>query len=254
MSVRLPSVVHHVRWGSRSGRVLIPARRLTGTVVIPPLSARDGMLVSSRADLLRLGAWIRMAAVSPHSIVYIPCRSNGHPAVSWSRVKAPVDLVIVRSDAGLRPSVWKAVRGQLRHGRPALLRAPQPRRRALDHRWEWTGPHQVRMTEYAATLLVTSTARSLLDLGDTATEAGDLIATSRQIHRHGSAHLIGVTGALDTTTGADLEFDIVGHDPLFHRRAHALWRRSPAVVDRARAAAPAPQRRSTHRRAVTVRS
>jgi hypothetical protein len=251
--LRLPAVVHHVRWGNRSGRVLTPARRLTGTVVVPPLSARDGMLVSSRADLLRLGAWVRLAAVSPHSIVYIPCRSNRHSAACWHGAAEPVDLVIVRSDAGLRPSAWKAVRGQLGRGRPGLLRAPQPRQRTPYRHWEWTGPDQIRMTEHAATLIVASTARALLDLGDTVTDAGDLVATSRQIHRHGLAHLIGVSDARDAD-GMELEFDLVGHDPLFHRRANRGRLRSPAAVARSRTPEPTPRRRAAHHRAIMVRS
>jgi hypothetical protein len=215
--LRLPAHVHQVRWGNRSGRVLTPARPLTNTRVVSP-SNWNGMLIGSRADLLRLGAWIRIAAVSPHSVVHIPCRLNPRPLASVCGSPSPVDLVIVRSDAGLRPSAWKAVRGQLRHGRPAVFQAPEARPEKPYRQWEWTGHRVIRMSEHAATLILTAPARSLLDLGDTVTEAGELIAGSRDIHRHGQAYLIGLTGMLSGGGSNSHEFDIVGDDPLFHKR------------------------------------
>jgi hypothetical protein len=216
--LRLSAHVYQVRWDSRRARVLVPARPLTGTAVISPLSARNGMLVSSRADLLRLGGWIRIAAVSAHSIVHIPCGSNPNPYAGWCDASSPVDLVIVRSDTALRPSAWKAVRSQLRHSRPAVLQAPQARPQKPYRHWEWSEQRLIRMTEHAATLVVSAPAWSLLDLGDTVTEAGEQVANSRDIHRHGQAHLVGLAGVLSGGGSNPHEFDIVGSDPLFHKR------------------------------------
>jgi hypothetical protein len=223
--LRLPADVHHVRWGNRIGRVLVPARPLTGTAVISPLSTRNGMLISSQADLLQLGAWIRSAAVSPHSIVHIPCRSNPNPFGGWCEAPSLVDLVIVRSDAGLRPSAWKAVRGQLRHGQPSVFKSPEARPAKPYRQWEWTRQRLIRMTENAGTLILIAAAWSLLDLGDTVTQAGELVPGSRDIHRHGQAHLIGLAGVLAGSGSNPHEFDIVGNDPLFHKRERARQRR-----------------------------
>lgn len=222
LTLLLPARVHQVRWRGRDGRVLAPARPLTGIVVISPVTQRNGMLVGSRADLLRLGAWIRMAAVSPHSIVYVACRSNPHPFGGWREAPDLADLVIVRSDVGLRPSAWKSVRAQLRSGHPGRLRAPEPRPEEPYRQWVWTTRRQIAFAEHAATLVLTAPAPSLLELGDTVTAAGDLIAGSRDIHRHGQAHLVGLAPILRGGGDYPHEFDIVGHDPLFHkRRIHA---------------------------------
>lgn len=184
------------------------------------------MLISSRADLLRLGAWIRIAAVSPHSILHIPCRSNPHPFAGGCDPPSLVDLVIVRSDAGLRPSAWKAVRGRLRLGRPAVFQAPHARPEKPYRQWEWTKQRLIRMAEHAGTLILTAPGWSLLDLGDTVTEAGELVAGSRDIHRHGQAHLVGLAGMLSGGGSNPHEFDIVGNDPLFHRRELLKRRRA----------------------------
>jgi hypothetical protein len=228
--------------------VLTPACRLTGTTVIPPLSARQGMLVSSRADLLRLGAWIRVAAVSPHSIVHIGCRSSRHACGGHGELPGLVDLVVVRSDVGLRPSAWTALRNRLRCGRPALLQAPRAGQPMVWQPWDRTGPHLIGLAEYAATLILTGSPRALLDLGDTVTGAGNLVAVSRDIHRHGQAHLVSLAGMFrggaSSGRGQSPEFDIVGDDPLFHTGGRAAWHRSRRAVTAgagARAGASVPR-------------
>jgi hypothetical protein len=161
--MRLSAHVYQVRWDSRRARVLVPARPLTGTAVISPLSAK-------------MAYW---SAPGP---------------------------------------IWKAVRSQLRHSRPAVLQAPQARPQKPYRHWEWSKQRLIRMTEHAATLVVAAPAWSLLDLGDTVTDAGEQVASSRDIHRHGQAHLIGLTSVLSGGGSNPHEFDIVGSDRLFHKR------------------------------------
>jgi hypothetical protein len=58
-----------------------------------------GALISSRADLLCLGALFRLAAVSPRSAVFLPLLANDrrHPSVShWATNQGLADLLIMR--------------------------------------------------------------------------------------------------------------------------------------------------------------
>lgn len=194
--MRLSVIAHPVAHRAPLHRVLVPAARLRDTRV-GSTDHRCVPLTGSRADLLRLGALVRLAAVSRHSAVHVPLGTGP-------------DLVVVRRDAGLRPSAWPEVRAEVRRSRarPAATRTPAPRPPRAET------SERVVLTEYAATAFLVGDARSLFLVGDTLTRAGEALASSRWVHRRGVAHLDGLTSAFG---GPDDELDIVGQDPIFHR-------------------------------------
>jgi hypothetical protein len=180
-------------------RVLVPAAPLRNLWVRPP-EPIIGMatVTGTRADLLRLGALVRMGDARP------------------------VDLLVVRRDVGLRPSGWPGVRRALRRStaRPGRFTTPPARTDEVWREWEWTGSHRITLAEHASTLVVSSTGRSLHRLGDLFTEAGELVAADREIHRHGHAHL---TGLRTVFTEPDVALDVYGRDPIFHK---SRWAKS----------------------------
>lgn len=221
--MRLSVIAHPVVRHAPLHRVLVPAARLRNLWVRPPEPVVGVAAVTgSRADLLRLGALVRLAATSRHSALFVPARDNVPVEELWRMGHArPVDLLVVRRDVGLRPSAWPAVRRALRRStaRPGRFTTPPARADEVWRRWEWTGPHRIALAEHASTLVVSSTGRSLHRLGDVLTEAGELVAADRDVHRHGHAHL---TGLRTVFTEPDVALDVYGHDPIFHRRRWAV--------------------------------
>jgi hypothetical protein len=243
MPVRLRTSVFRSRWGGRATRVLTPARALRRTSLYSPTDFGWGQLVASRADLLRLGAWARLAAVSPHSALYVPCRPNQARFTGWQDPPpARLDLVVARIDGGLKPSDWKRIRAGLRAPQPATLQAPLPRPAEDGQPWQWPNHRRLKLSEQAATLMLIGPTQALFALGDLLTEAGEQIAVDRNVHRHGQAYLTGLTHLLRTVPGR-LEFDIIGDDPLFHRSRWAKirrgrWYRRAARSDRSGTGSP----------------
>ncbi|WP_370941854.1 hypothetical protein AB5J62_22360 [Amycolatopsis sp. cg5] len=220
--MRLSALAHPVAGHGRLCRVLVPDARLRNTWVRPPTLTGYGKITGCRADLLRLGALIRMAASSPHSAVHVPLRKNdlADEIAYWFRDVEPVDLLIIRKDIGLRPSAWPELRAGFRRraseARPLTLRTPEPR-----------APHYIQddrisLTEHAGTLMISGPASALHQVGDVMTEAGELIASNRDIHQWGHAILSSLTWILRGDGGAPqgTEFDIYGLDPIFHK---ARW-------------------------------
>ncbi|NUS63785.1 MAG: hypothetical protein HOQ46_09060, partial [Saccharothrix sp.] len=115
---------------------------------------------------------------------------------------------------------WPAVRRALRRStaRPGRFGTPPARVGEVWREWEWTGPHRIALAEHASTLVVSGTGRSLLRLGDLFTEAGELVAAERDVHRHGHAHLTGLRRAF---TDPAVSLDVHGRDPIFHKRRWA---------------------------------
>ncbi|MFD1147805.1 hypothetical protein [Saccharothrix hoggarensis] len=123
--MRLSVIAHPVVRHAPLHRVLVPAARLRNLWVRPP-EPITGMaaVTGSRADLVRLGALVRLAATSRHSALFIPARDNVPPEELWRMGHArPADLLVVRRDVGLRPSDWPGVRRALRRStaRPARV-------------------------------------------------------------------------------------------------------------------------------------
>ncbi|MFC5749997.1 hypothetical protein [Actinomadura rugatobispora] len=214
--------------GSRGPcRVLEPRGAPHGLWVCPPSSGNLGLIVGSRAGLLHLGAWFRMAAISPRSLVHLPVGGARPEGIPWyGPPEGSADLVIVRSDLGLRPSAWPGVRRRLPAGRPVTLRPPPPRDPA-DGR---PGPPHggLALAEPGRALLVSGPAALLLHTGDVISAAGEWIASDRDVHRHGWSLVDSLTGLLRDGGPAPRhpELDVVGADPLFHKslrrkRAHA---------------------------------
>ncbi|MER5261334.1 hypothetical protein ABTZ99_04515 [Actinosynnema sp. NPDC002837] len=225
--MRLSVIAHPVVRHAPLHRVLVPAARLRNLWVRPPEPiVGTATVTGSRADLLRLGALVRLAATSRHSALFVPARDNVPEGELWRMGCArPVDLLVVRRDVGLRPSGWPEVRRALRRAtaRPARFTTPPAR---TDEEWrdrEWTGSHRITLAEHAATLVVSSTSRSLLRLGDLFTEAGELVAADREVHRHGHAHL---TGLRRVFAEPDVALDVYGRDPIFHK---SRWARAASA-------------------------
>ncbi|NUT48240.1 MAG: hypothetical protein HOV94_13165 [Saccharothrix sp.] len=222
--MRLSVVAHPVVRHAPLHRVLVPTARLRNLLVRGPSPVTGvASVTGSRADLLRLGAFVRLAATSGHSALFVPARDNEPRDEWWQADRPPVDLLVVRHDVGLRPSGWPAVRRALRRStaRPGVMRTPPARVGEVWREWEWTGPHRLGLTEHAATLVVAGTGRSLHRLGDLLTEAGELLAADRDVHRHGHAHL---TGMRRVFSDPEVSLDVYGLDPIFHKSRWAKAR------------------------------
>jgi hypothetical protein len=243
--MRLRVMVHeqHVRHDQREGappaRVLIPADPLAHTWVSSPHFNGYGTLWSNRADLLRLGALFRLAAVSPHSVVHIPVPETEpiEPVAHWSPTQKPVSLVIARDSAGLRPSQWTQIRRRLGQGTPRSMRAPAPRPDGSGGGGGGSGYPPVaplRLTEHAEALIVTGPAATLFQAGDRLTDAGHYVATSPRVHKYGEDLLTTLTNMIaDTERGSGnprerrFEWDVYVHEPIFHK---ARWQARPPAV------------------------
>lgn len=202
--------------GRRLRRILTPAPPLRNTRV-HPIVIHWGSIWSSRADILRLGALARLAAVSPHTVVHVPAPSKASDRIDFAG-RAPTALVLAREDAGLRLSDWPRLRARTHHGpvpgTPKTVTAPAPRspgERSGGDRKRFSAAHPERMTEYAGTLFVTAHPRTLFALGDSLTDLGETIATDRHIHKHGESLLADVLP----------DMGLIAVEPIFHK---SRWR------------------------------
>jgi hypothetical protein len=172
--LRVPLRVHHVSATTRLRRVLVPASPLAGTHLTALLWQHAGALFTSRGEVVRLGALFRLAAVSPHSAVFLPLRDDPPPAgsfaESWGSQSGLADLVVHRQDVPLRPSAWPSVRGRLRRGVPHTALAPAPREL---HATGCRVPDRLTVAEHAGTVLLTGAAADLLRAGDDLTACAD---------------------------------------------------------------------------------
>ncbi|GAA2414253.1 hypothetical protein GCM10010191_25210 [Actinomadura vinacea] len=221
--MRLRALARAVPGPRGPSRVLEPRRPPHGLWICPPSSGNLGLIVGSRAGLLHLGAWFRMAAISPRSLVHLPVGGPRPEAVPWyGPPERSADLVIMRSDLGLRPSAWPGVRRRLPGGRPVTLRPPPPR----DPHGEPRGG--LGLAEPGRALLVSGPAALLLHVGDVLNAAGEWIASDRDVRRQGWSLLASLTGLLRDGGPAPQhpELDVVGADPLFHKSLHRKRARS----------------------------
>ena len=221
--------------GRRLARILTPGQSpgqaLRNTFVYP-VTQRLGMIQGNRADLLRLGALVRVAATSPRSAVYVPVPPDDGTDRSWSGL-APLALVVVREDAGLRPSDWPRLRERIRrgpaHGRSTTVTAPAPRdvwgsNPELDRLAERC---PARLVEHAGTLFLIGRPELLFAAGDLITACGEDIAGNRHIHQHGEAWLGDLFGVVAAGHGTrpgpagDIEVGVYAVEPIFHKRR---WR------------------------------
>ncbi|MGO1053761.1 hypothetical protein [Crossiella sp. CA198] len=238
--MRLPVISHPVRRHGPLHRILIPVAALRHTWLRSPFLTGYGKITGSRADLLRLGALFRLAAISPHSAVHVPLRANPLPEHDWFWFHGhrPKDLLIARRDAGLRASAWPELRTSTRRRATQAARqtAVTPAARPDPDRWsrDWTADRRLVLSEHAETLLITAPAWSLHQVGDVFSEAGEAVATHRDIHRDGFALLSSLTPLLRGGGGSpdQLEIDIYAQEPIFHK---AHW---AATAARRRAGSP----------------
>jgi hypothetical protein len=169
--------------------------------VTPPVGDGYGSLAGSRDDLLRLGAWVRVAATAPDTVVFLPLsvrRGSGRDIVHLRR---SVDLVIGRI-GGVPDLPWHPGLGP---GRP--ISVPVPDAGAVQ------SPAEPTVDGNRRTLVVTGTEQTLMNLGHLLAAAGEATRGQREIRRDGAAHLVRLRGA-----GRRWEFDVIGVDPTFQRR------------------------------------
>ena len=197
--MRLSAVVHaESGW---PGSVLVPARPMIELAVTPPASDGYGILAGSRDDLLRLGAWVRVAATAPDTVVFLPLSLRRGSGRDIGPLRRSVDLLLGR--LGDVPDLpW---RPRLGPGRPISVPAPDAT----------TGqaPAEPTVNANRQTLVVTGTERTLMNLGHLLTAAGQAAHRQREIRRDGAAYLVSLKG-----TGRRWEFDVIGVDPTFLRR------------------------------------
>ncbi|WP_144125661.1 hypothetical protein [Catellatospora sichuanensis] len=187
--------VHAVPGQSRLRRVVVPDPPLRDTHQSLLLWQHTGALTASRADLWRLGALFRLAAVSPHTAVHVPLRRNPRDehAEFWSREQGLGDLLIMRGDVGLRPAHWTALRTRLgrgpRPGRLAFMSVPPPRPPVAEPGWDWR-EHALGVHEHGDTVFWSGTARALYAAGDDLTWCSGQVSRHVDIRRHGGPALL----------------------------------------------------------------
>ncbi|MGW0522651.1 hypothetical protein [Crossiella sp. NPDC003009] len=226
--MRVTVISHPVQRHGPLHRILIPAAVLRHTWLRSPFLTGYGTITGSRADLLRLAALCRLAAISPHSAVHVPARANEilGDLEHWFTGHRPLDLLIARRDAGLRASAWPGLRASARRRAGTARRhtADTPAPRPPVDLWsrEWTPPRRLTLAEHAETLVVTAASWSLHQVGDQLTVAGEAIATNKDVHRLGQALLATFTPVLHGGGGAadKLELDVYAREPIFHK---ARW-------------------------------
>lgn len=159
-----PVLVSAVRLGSRSYRVVRPAR--------PPAFAglREGRLglqfcVDKHSAAMFALAW-GLAARSPHTIVHLPLRAAAAAdPCDWGR---PLDLVLLHHSLVFPPSRWKEVRARLGAGRPHTVTLPPgtwPSRPVADHRRTWHREYRDHLLwSVAADTLVLTGSREAYEL------------------------------------------------------------------------------------------
>ncbi|QKW24073.1 hypothetical protein HUT16_04010 [Kitasatospora sp. NA04385] len=210
----LPVTGRPVATGSHLGRVLDTGPMLSGTFFHPP-DHHVAFLYASRADLLRLGALFRLAATSPHSALHVPTPPGPGPMDART-----TSLLVARADTGLRPSDWPALRrAPRRTAAPLTVTAPAPRpadrpddvRRLADR-------HPARFAEHAGTSFILARPELLFWMGDSLTEAGESVATDREIHRRGESYRNDWVGFFtpEYTDAPMHALCVVAADPIFH--------------------------------------
>jgi hypothetical protein len=218
--MRLAMRVHRLPGTGRLRRV-VTTDALRHTHLTKLLWHHTGALTGSRADLLRLGALFRLAAVSPHTAVFLPLRANevGGTVSDWAERQGLADLLVARRDTNLRPAHWPAIRARLRRSAPTTIAAPAPRGSEPDlgHRWR---RRQLSAAEHAETVMLSGWPEALFAAGDELTWCGNEVAGNRDIRRYGGPALLGqFNGPGDRSRRRDESWEcmILAEDPLFRR-------------------------------------
>jgi hypothetical protein len=117
--MELRTRISRVGLGGRAYRVIRPDRpapRLTVHDQSPWLAG-----YADRDAIKQLAVLWSLAAVSHHSIVYLPIRQNAS-----AHEGSTLDLVLSHASLQLRPPRWKTLRGRLGNGAPHTIRIPDP--------------------------------------------------------------------------------------------------------------------------------
>ncbi|MGI5243326.1 hypothetical protein [Dactylosporangium sp. CA-139066] len=223
--MRLRMWVHYVSGTARLQRVVMTAAPLRRTHITRVLWQHTGALTSSRADLLRLGALFRLAAVSPHSAVFLPLRANpvDEWVAAWADSHGLADLVIVRRDVHLRPSIWPSVRARLGcgagRGRLSTMLTPAARPPVDNRNWDWMR-QRLSVAEHGDTMVLSGWPEALYYAGDELTRCGNEVAVNREIRRYGGLALLGQFNGPGRRAGrrdASWGCMVLAVDEIFHR-------------------------------------
>ncbi len=161
-------------------RVLVPRDPLPRTSMDSVLWHHGGYLIAGTpGDLWRLGALFRLAAVSRHSVVYLPLRQGSQ------------HMVLMRHGVPVRPSAWPDLRARLTGGTPATVQAPAPRPAGQPPSWR---DESLKVREHAGTVFMTGTARALFGVGDELTACADEAFQDRNFRKYGEAFVTQFNG------------------------------------------------------------
>src|SRR3982750_587973 len=90
--MRLSAVVH-AEFGGPGG-FLVPPPPMIELAVMPPVGDGYGILAGSPDDLLRLGAWVRVAAPAPDTVVFLPLSVRRGSGRDIGHLRRSVDLLL----------------------------------------------------------------------------------------------------------------------------------------------------------------
>lgn len=212
----------------RLRRVLTEVHPLRHTWVSSPTPRGYGQLTGCGENLLRLGALVRLAAVSGSTAIYAPTGSNPVPrdispwfSAERTGDERPVDLLVVRRDVGVRAADWPGIRRRLRYGpgrgrgHARSVRAPDARELRSDRPWEWSPDRLITLTTHAGTLVVSGPSWSLLRMGDALTHAGKCEVAAEAGHTTPVA-LYPLTDMVRDggPVRGEVELDVYGRSPL----------------------------------------
>ncbi len=161
-------------------RVIVPVPHFRQTQIETVLWHHGGFLVTGApGELFRLGALMRIAAVSPHSVIFLPLSRSPQDRRYGFAGKRYGHLVLMRQDVRLKPSMWPALRAQVRRGTPAKIQAPAARDPQGERGWDWQ-QRLLKLREHAGTVFLTGSPQALFDAGD------ELTSLAAEVHKDSS--------------------------------------------------------------------
>lgn len=164
-------------------RVIVPRRPFTCTQMQNVLWHHGGYLVAGGpGELFTFGALFRLAAVSPRTVVFLRLPRSPEPADGQDLH----DLVLMRREVPVKPSMWPAIRAQVKGGTPSTVQAPAPRERLTDPGWDWRD-RALTVREHAGTVFLSGSARALFATGDELAACAEEARRDRGFRRYGEA-------------------------------------------------------------------
>ncbi|MBN2878253.1 MAG: hypothetical protein JXN65_01360 [Clostridia bacterium] len=84
---------------------------------IVELHKNDFFIFSTKEELLELSAAFYAVAQTQNAILFIPCRNNNNPLLSWGGPSTPIglDLVCISHTLQLKQKEWKSIREKIKN-------------------------------------------------------------------------------------------------------------------------------------------